>query len=101
MLPVLRIPKARSTGHRPNFVRVKQKDDQTSFCSLQGTPVDEYVEEQETFAREMYADVIKNHPGTPWERRAEYELKRGFGMRFYSVFRDPNYDKLDIKLPKP
>ena len=60
-----------------------------------------YVEEQETFAREMYADVIKNHPGTPWERRAEYELKRGFGMRFYSVFRDPNYDKLDIKLPKP
>ncbi len=61
----------------------------------------EYVKDQETFAREMYANVIQNHPGTPWDRRAAYEISKGFGMHFYSVFRDPNYDKLDIKKPKP
>ena len=48
--------------------------------------------------------VIKTHPGTPWARRAEYELGGGFGMKFVEDFRDPRYDRFysdkEIKIPK-
>ncbi len=60
-----------------------------------------YVKAEETRARGMYQEVINNHKGTPWANRAEYELQHGFGMHFRESYRDPNYDKLDIKLPKP
>ncbi len=58
------------------------------------------LKKQEERAREMYALVIKEHPGTPWAQRAQYELGQGFGMAFYETFRDPRYDTLSIKLPK-
>ncbi len=64
---------------------------------------DEYLQmlkEQEQQARDMYAAVMEEHAGTPWARRAKYELDKGFGMQFYEAFRNPNYEKRDIKLPK-
>lgn len=54
-------------------------------------------------AQDLYAYVMTEHPRTPWSRRAQYELNRGFGMLFYDGFRDPRYAEVGrkIKLPKP
>ena len=60
-----------------------------------------YIKAEEDRALAMYQEVLKNHPNTPWARRAKYEIDHGFGMQFPEAFRNPNYDKLDIKLPKP
>lgn len=60
-----------------------------------------YVAAETKAVTELYRNVIEEHPGTPWARRADFELRQGFGMRFVDVFRDPNYDKPDVKLPKP
>jgi hypothetical protein len=38
-------------------------------------------------ATEMFQTVIDNHPGTPWAARAEFELRRGFGVELI-----PDYD---------
>ncbi len=43
----------------------------------------EYIER----ARKLLAVVQKNHPGTPWAARAQWELNRGFGVKF-----GPDYD---------
>ncbi len=43
-------------------------------------------------ANELFAQVIKNHPGTPWAARANWERNRGFGVKLY-----PYYDHLDKK----
>lgn len=53
-------------------------------------------------ARLQFQFVIKTHPGTPWARRAEFELGQGFGMKFGENFRDPRYDRVfnEIKVPK-
>ena len=65
---------------------------------------EEYVamvkaEEQE--CNSLLKDVIASHPGTPWSRRADYELKLGFGHQFREGFRDPRYESMraQIKLP--
>ena len=57
------------------------------------------MKEHEQRARELFEYVITEHPRTPWARRAQYELGMGFGMQFYDAFRDPNYQKSDIKVP--
>ncbi len=45
---------------------------------------------------------MKDHPNTPWARRAEWELAYGFGFQIIDSFRDPRYQNLkDIKFPKP
>ena len=54
-------------------------------------------------AKSQFEFVRRTHPGTPWARRAEFELSQGFGMKFVEGFRDPRYDKFyndpDIKRP--
>ncbi|MDA0832398.1 MAG: VWA domain-containing protein [Planctomycetota bacterium] len=57
------------------------------------------LKRQEQLARDMYIDVIKDHPRTPWSKRAEYEIGMGFGMTFVEVFRDPRYDSMSVELP--
>ncbi len=42
-------------------------------------------------AMEMYAQVIKEHPGTPWAQRANAEKNDGFGIAFHDYFEDPKY----------
>jgi hypothetical protein len=44
-------------------------------------------------ATAMFEAVIANHPGTPWAARAEYELKRGFGIELVADY--------DIEHPQP
>jgi hypothetical protein len=60
------------------------------------------LKKQLEMAKTQFVYVQKKHPGTPWARRAEFELGTGFGMRFQEGFRDPRYDRVfnDIKVPK-
>ncbi len=58
------------------------------------------LKEHGSKAREMFQLVIDEHPGTPWARRAKYELDLGFGMEFRDHFWDPKYYNLGIKVPK-
>jgi hypothetical protein len=50
-------------------------------------------------AKELFAAVSKDHPGTPWAARAEWELKRGFGVDLVEDYNDPRRYK-GVKLPK-
>ena len=72
---------------------------------VKATKIDmEELKKQEQTAREMLAEVIKNHPKTPWANRANFELAHGFGFQIIEGFRDPRYrdiGKLGIKVPKP
>jgi hypothetical protein len=40
-------------------------------------------------ATAMFQAVINDHPGTPWAARAEYELKRGFGIHLVPEYHGP------------
>jgi hypothetical protein len=57
---------------------------------------------QEKRARDLFQLVLTEHPGTPWARRAEFELGMGFGMIFAEAFTDPRYAEVGkaITLPK-
>lgn len=56
---------------------------------------------QDAVAREEFEAVVRNHPGTPWARRAQWELGQGFGVRFVEDFRSPFYDRITTgELPK-
>jgi hypothetical protein len=59
------------------------------------------LKKQELKARKLLAEVVKNHPQTPWANRAEFELDHGFGFTVEDVYYDPRYRDKKIKLPKP
>ena len=52
-------------------------------------------------AVEQFQLVVARHTGTPWARRAQLELKQGFGMDFRPNYWSPLYAKVrkEIKLP--
>lgn len=58
------------------------------------------LKDHETKARNLFEFVISEHPRTPWARRAQFEMGMGFGMEFFDDFWSPNYNNLDIKVPK-
>lgn len=67
------------------------------------TKVDmEELEAQRQKALDMYALVIKEHPGTPWAQRAEQEKSWGFGIAFHDIFWHPMYSdpKYIARVPK-
>jgi hypothetical protein len=47
------------------------------------------LEAQKAKATEMFNQVIKNHPGTPWAQRAQQEKSWGFGYELRDRWRDP------------
>lgn len=53
-------------------------------------------------SREMFQKVIDEHPGTPWAARAEWELRRGFGVYLTPHYRAPyrSYGGPAIPIPK-
>ena len=66
---------------------------------------DEFLAEMkklEQQSRDLYEVVVREHSGTPWSRRAQYELRMGFGMNLVEGFRDPRYEskRAQIKIPK-
>jgi hypothetical protein len=63
---------------------------------------DEYlamVKEEESKSLALLDEVIKDHPGTPWARRAEREKGDGFGFRVADRLWDPRGIRSTIKLP--
>ncbi len=50
-------------------------------------------------AREALQAVIREHEGTPWAARAQWELRRGFGIHLVQDWDDPRRGK-NVKLPK-
>ncbi len=62
----------------------------------------EQLDQQLKKAEAQYKLVLKEHPGTPWAQRANYEMGQGFGMAFAEGFRDPRYvsKRKQIKVPK-
>lgn len=45
-----------------------------------GLPRDAETEAAIARARQLYLEVLANHPGTPWAARAEWELRRDFAF---------------------
>jgi hypothetical protein len=45
----------------------------------------------------LLKEIIKEHPGTPWAARAQWELNRGFGVELIEAFYDPR--RSTIKTP--
>jgi hypothetical protein len=58
--------------------------------TITGDKIKPYVER----ATAMFQEVIKNHAGTPWAARAEWELQRGFGVHLVE-----DYDAPDRVIP--
>ena len=50
----------------------------------------------------LYERVLAEHPGTPWARRAQWEIDHGYGMTISEGFHDPRYRNVGtrIKIPK-
>ena len=50
----------------------------------------------------LFQEVIDKHPGTPWAARAQWELRRGFGVHLTPHYRAPyrNYTGPAIPIPK-
>ncbi len=53
------------------------------------TLTDELTESTRKRADELLAEVSKNHPGTPWDARAQWELRRGYGVNVSPRYRGP------------
>ena len=52
-------------------------------------------------SREMFQGVIDEHPGTPWAARAQWELRRGFGVYLRPRYRAPYRDYSGPHIPIP
>lgn len=49
-------------------------------------------------ATELYRRTLKDHVGTPWAARAEFELARGFGIDLREDFEDPR--RSSVRVPE-
>jgi hypothetical protein len=77
------------------FLRLK-----TAFkLSMERSEYLTMVTEEEKKAVDLLDVVIKDHPGTPWARRAEREKGDGFGFVVRDRLWDPKGVRSTIKLP--
>jgi hypothetical protein len=60
----------------------------------------EVTQELRDKSDQLYRQIVKDHPGTPWAARAEWELRRNFGVELVEGYDDPRYQGVAIKLPK-
>jgi len=58
---------------------------------------DKYISE----ATQLLQYVIEKHPGTPWAKRAQYELNRGYGIDLREWYDPPNVDSKGNPVPIP
>lgn len=70
---------------------------------IKATKVDmAQLEAERKQAVQLYNEVIKEHPGTPWAQRAQAEKNWAFGIAFTERFWDPKYNdpKYRARIPK-
>ena len=94
------LPKPKNSQHNTwNIARTQEMITPTER-QIKLTKIDmEELKTQLERAKSQFDFVRRTHPGTPWSNRAEHELNQGFGMKWYSEFRDPRYDRNDIQFP--
>ena len=51
-------------------------------------------------ASELFKQVVKDHPGTPWAARAQWELDRGYGVDLAPHY-EPAYKEVSNPIPVP
>lgn len=51
-------------------------------------------------ASELFEQVVKDHPGTPWAARAQWELNRGYGVDLVPYY-EPEYKDISDPIPVP
>tara|TARA_R110002049_G_scaffold27321_2_gene94064 strand:+ start:165866 stop:167767 length:1902 start_codon:yes stop_codon:yes gene_type:complete len=51
-------------------------------------------------AKAMFAEIKMYHPGSPWSARADWEMKRGFGVDLRPEY-DVKYSKVENAIPIP
>ena len=79
----------------------KQEEQISKFL---GTPfTGETLKKSHQRALRQLAKVREEHPGSPWSRRAEWELRRNFGVAFGEHFHDPKFQqrRRNPNQPKP
>jgi hypothetical protein len=77
-------PKEVPLTKKPNL-RLAHWDIRHRQQTITGELTEQYIER----SRQMFAQVIQQHAGTPWAARAEYELQRGFGIDLVEEYRGP------------
>ena len=87
---------------KPGGVRLAQWDVRHRQQTVAGELTRSYIER----GREMFNGIIKEHAGTPWAARAEWELKRGFGVELVEHYVGPpgprtsQPSSMPVKIPK-
>jgi hypothetical protein len=81
---------------KPPNLRLTYWDIRTRKETITGEVIEPYVKK----ASDLFSDVIKNHPGTPWAERAAWELKRGYGVELRPVY-EPPYRSVTNPQPLP
>lgn len=69
-------------------------DVHTSAKTLTG---DKFKKEKDK-STQLYTEIMREHVGTPYASRAEWEIKRGFGVDLHEDYEDPR--RAGIKVPK-
>jgi len=81
---------------KPPDLRLEHWEIRTRKKTLTGDLIKGHVAK----ADELFKAVIEAHPGTPWAARAEWELKRGYGVDLYPHY-EPPYKDVPNPTPLP
>lgn len=73
----------RKGGEHLEWLRIRTRKE-----TLTGDTIKEHVAR----ANELFAEVVKAHPGTPWASRAQYEKNRGYGVELRPDYEPPYKD---------
>ncbi len=73
------------------------------LTTRKSTLTDQITESTRTRATELLNEVLKNHPGTPWAARAQWELRRGYGVDVRPYYEGPYREipKGEKRIPVP
>ncbi|MDY0169179.1 MAG: hypothetical protein RBS80_21735 [Thermoguttaceae bacterium] len=73
------------------------------LTTRKSTLTDAITEPTRTRATELLSEVVKNHPGTPWAARAQWEIRRGYGVDVYPYYEGPwrEIPKGEKRIPVP
>jgi hypothetical protein len=80
----IRKPKVVPLQKAPNL-HLAAWDITTRQKTITGDKIKHHVDR----ATAMFQAIMETHAGTPWAARAEYELKRGYGVELIEIYHGP------------